>query len=182
MAKITLFGLAGTGKTSAGKLVAEKLGYEFQSSGNMFRALAQEKGITLGEFEQLSKSDSQYDLALDKKVEEYGKTHEDFLFESRLAWYFIPDSFKIYFDCEFEERISRVAYREKKPLEQVRKETLDRESAIAERYEKYYGIKDVTNKAHFDLIIDTKVHNLEEVVSLILKTLQDRLGIAPRQK
>lgn len=181
MAKITLFGLAGTGKTSAGKLVAEKLGYEFQSSGNMFRAVAEDKGITLGELDQLSKSDSQYDLALDKKVEEYGKTHDNFLFESRLAWYFIPDSFKIYFECEFEERISRVAFREQKPLEQVRKETWERESAIGERYEKYYGIKDVANKTNFDLIIDTKAHNLEEVVGLILETLKTRLGIVPRQ-
>lgn len=182
MAKITLFGLAGTGKTSAGKLVAEKLGYEFQSSGNMFRRLASEKNITLGELEELSRLDSQYDIALDKKVEEYGKTHDNFIFESRLAWYFIPDSFKIYFECEFEERISRVAFREQKPLEQVRKETQEREHAIGERYEKYYGIKDVTNKDNFDLIIDTKAHNLEEVVRLILETLKTKLGIVPRQK
>jgi cytidylate kinase len=148
----------------------------------MFRALASEKKMTLGEFEELCRLDDQYDISVDKKVEDYGKSHNDFIFESRLAWYFIPDSFKIYFDCEFEERISRVAYREKKPLEQVREETLDRESAIAERYEKYYGIKDVTDKTNFDLVIDTKVHNLEEVVSLILKTLEDKLGIVPRQK
>ncbi len=181
MAKITLFGLAGTGKTSAGKMVAEKLGFAFQSSGNMFRALAEEKGLSLGELEEVSKTDSQYDIALDKKVEEYGKTHDNFLFESRLAWYFIPDSFKIYFDCEFEERISRVADREQKSLQQVRDETIKRENAINERYDKYYGIKDVTDKKNFDLIIDTKENNLEEVVVIILKELKMRLGIDLRQ-
>jgi len=95
MAKITIFGLAGTGTTSAGKMLAEKLGYQFVSSGNMFRDMANENGMTLNEFEEATNKDSKYDDALDQKIKEFGEKNDNFIVESRLAWHFIPDSLKI---------------------------------------------------------------------------------------
>lgn len=174
MAKITLFGLAGTGKTSTAKLVAEKLGLEFQSTGNMFRKQAEEAGLTLAELEERSKTESKYDLELDQKVAEYGKTHDNFIFESRLAWHFIPDSFKISLVCDFDERVRRVANREGKDFELAKKETEFREKMISERYEKYYGIKDFAKNENFDFLVDTKKNNLEQVVNAIIEEIKKR--------
>ena len=174
MAKITIFGLSGTGKTSTGKDLAKKLGYEFQSTGNMFRAQAMDLGLTLGELEEISKKNKKYDIELDKKVEDYGKTHDNFIFESRLAWYFIPDSFKVHLVCVLEDRLQRVASREGKDFETVRKETEHRENAIFERYKNYYGIEDVSDPSHFDLEIDTTVNNMEKVVEIIFNALTEK--------
>lgn len=174
MAKITLFGLAGTGKTSTAKLVAEKLGLEFQSTGNMFRKQAEELGLSLSELEEKSKTESKYDLELDQKVSEYGKTHDNFIFESRLAWHFIPDSFKISLICDFDVRVKRVADREGKDFELAKKETEFRERMIRERYEKYYGIKDFSNNNNFDFVVDTEANNLEQVVNAIIEEVKKR--------
>ncbi len=174
MAKITIFGLAGTGKTTTGKLLSKALNCEYMSTGNMFRQYAEELGVTLNELEEISMKDSKYDIELDKKVAEYGKAHKDFVFESRLAWHFIPDSFKIKLDCPFEERTQRVANREEKDISIAREETTHREEKIRSRYEMYYGIKDFDNNKNFDLIVDTQINDPNQVLDIILFELKQK--------
>ena len=162
MAKITIFGAAGAGTTSAGKMLAEKLGYQFVSSGNMFRDMANENGMTLNEFEEATNKDSKYDDALDQKIKEFGEKNDNFIIESRLAWHFIPDSIKVKLTCDFDERIRRVSEREKIPSEVAKEHNEFRDKKIAERYEKYYGIKDF-NDDKFDLVIDTTKTSIQDV-------------------
>ncbi len=176
MAKITLFGLAGTGKSSTAKLVADALQYEYLSTGNMFRNMAKEAGYdNLNQFEEeVCQKDPEFDKKLDAKTETYGKTHDNFFFESRLAWYFIPDSFKIMLVCPGEARFERIAHRENKTIEQAKAETLHREESIYTRFKNYYNISDINDPSHYDLIIDTNANNLEQVVALILRELAER--------
>ena len=177
MAKITIFGLAGTGKSSTAKGLSTILNFEYRSSGNMFREMAAEMGLTLNAFEDICLKNPEYDKKLDERVGEYGKAHDNFIFESRLAWYFIPDSFKVMLVCDEDERIKRVAQRENKPFEQVQKETLDRENSIYARFKEYYGIDNINDKNHYDFIVDTGPNNLEQVIELIDVELRKR-GIA----
>ena len=49
--KITLSGFAGTGKSTVGKMIQEKLNFEFISIGNYTRNYAKETyGMTINEF------------------------------------------------------------------------------------------------------------------------------------
>lgn len=167
--KITIFGLAGTGKTTSGKMVAEALGYEYMSTGQIFRDFASELGLTLSEFETLANTTDEYDKKTDARSSEYGQTHNNFVFESRLAWHFIPDSFKVALACEFDTRIGRIASREKKDIDQAKEETKHREDLIHKRYEKYYGITDLENPKNFDLVVDTKTNNAVRVAEIIVE-------------
>lgn len=174
MAKITIFGLAGTGKSLTGKMLSEEIGYTYLSTGNIFRQMAADHGMSLNDFEALSNTTDVYDRELDEKTKLYGLDHDNFIFESRLAWYFIPDSFKIKLDCDFDTRTSRIASREAKDIKQVQEETSHREDLIRERYKKYYNIEDFTNDSNFDCIVDTKNNNPENVVRIIMEELQER--------
>lgn len=174
MAKITIFGLAGTGKSTTGKILKEKLGYEYISTGSIFRAMAENEGMSLNDFEQLSDTTDKYDKELDNKTKEYGENNDNFIFDSRLAWHFIPDSFKIKLDCDFDTRTVRIAEREIKDLDKVRDETIHREDLITKRYKNYYGIEDFSNDKNFDLVVDTKVNNAQKVVEIIMKELELR--------
>ena len=174
MAKITIFGLAGTGNSTAGKILQSRTGYSFVSTGLIFRSMAEKQGLSLAELEVLSNSDDTYDRELDRQTEEYGTSHDNFIFDSRLAWYFIPDSFKVKLDCDFDTRTQRISEREGKDIEQVRVETTSRENLITERYKKYYGIEDFSNNKNFDFIVDTKVNNKDQVVDLIMNELKNR--------
>jgi cytidylate kinase len=174
MAKITIFGLAGTGKSTTGKILKEKLGYEYISTGSIFRTMAENEGMSLNDFEQLSDTTDKYDKELDNKTKEYGENNDNFIFDSRLAWHFIPDSFKIKLDCDFDTRTVRIAEREIKDLDKVRDETIHREDLITKRYKNYYGIEDFSNDKNFDLVVDTKVNNAQKVVEIIMKELELR--------
>lgn len=173
MAKITIFGLAGTGTTSAGKMLAEKLGYQFVSSGYMFRQMAEENKMTLNEFEEATNKDPKFDRELDQRIKEFGEKNDNFIIESRLAWHFIPDSIKIKLTCDLNERIKRVAEREKIPFAVAKEHNEFRDKKIAERYEKYYDIKDF-NDDKFDLVIDTTTTSIEDVVQRIEERLRSQ--------
>lgn len=175
MAKITIFGLAGTGTTSAGKALAEKLGYLFVSSGNIFREMARENGMTLKELEEISKTDPRHDNKLDRRMKEFGEANDNFIVESRLAWHFIPDSVKIKLFCDFDTRIRRIASRDGISFEEAREHTQHREDAIFERYEKYYGMTDFGDK-NFDMVIDTTNTPIDGVVEKIAATLGSNLS------
>lgn len=169
MAKITIFGLAGTGTTTVGKLLAEKLGYPFMSSGKLFREKAASLGLSLYDFEALCNTDASYDRALDDQLVVYGNTHQDFVLESRLAWHFIPDSFKVKIVCDFNTRIARIARRDNESIEEKKKKTLFREAAGPARYREFYGITDFAPDTAFDLLLDSTHRRPDALVEDILK-------------
>jgi cytidylate kinase len=152
----------------------------------MFREMAAEAGYAdLAQFEkEVCEKDPDYDKKIDDRTVEYGRTHDNFVFESRLAWHFIPDSFKIRLVCGDQERFRRIAEREGKTSEQAAQETLAREKSIYDRFENYYHVKDINDDAHFDLTVDTEKHNLTEVVQIILDELTKRglVSISPISK
>lgn len=164
MAKITIFGLAGVGTSTVG---AERLGYEFVSSGGIFRKKAADIGLELHKLQALAEKDDKFDKELDREIEKFGKENDDFVVESRLAWFFIPDSIKIKLFCEFNERVRRVAERDKIPVAEARERVTVRENTDSLRYKNFYGINDINDDEHFDLIIDTSAITPQEIVNRI---------------
>lgn len=165
--KITICGLAGTGTSTTGKQLAEQLGYEFISSGGIFRSTAAAYGMDLHEFEDLCSRDQKYDRAVDDGIAEIGRTKNDSVVESRLAWFFIPDSFKVLLLCDDDTRIRRVAGRDKLTIKEAREKTTHREKSIRTRFREYYGIEQFDDPAHFDLVLDTTATEVNELVNKI---------------
>src|SRR3989344_4141471 len=171
--KITIFGNPGTGKSTVGKFLASRLGFEFKSSGNMFRDMAAELGITLEELDVLSPHDPQYDIKLDQMVAEYGKTHDDFVFESRMAWHFIPDSIKIALVCEENEAARRVAEREGISQEKAKENNDLRLATYTNRYPVHYpGVHYPPTEEDFDLTIDATAISPDDIVAKIVAFLE----------
>ncbi len=167
MAKVTIFGLAGTGTSTTGKRLAEELQVPFISSGNIFRKKAAELNMSLLEFEAFTEKNPEFDNILDNELAEYGRSHAAFIIESRLAWHFIPDSIKIKLDCDFDARVQRVADRDGLTFDQAKAETLYRETKALKHYKDLYGIELYTDDAHFDHVIDTTHISVDEVISKI---------------
>ena len=93
---ISISGLPGSGKSTIGKNLAKKLGYNYYSLGDMKRRLANEKGLTIEEWNALSDKDSSYDTVPDKYQADLAKKEDNFIMDGRLAYHFIPQSIKIF--------------------------------------------------------------------------------------
>lgn len=175
MAKITIFGWIGTGKTSVGQELAKRFGYEFVSTGNMFRAEAVKLNLSLHDYEKLCNEDPEQDRKLDNQIAEYGQTHNNFIIDSRLAWHFVPDSIKVKLAASDECRAKRVAERENIALADAKHDISFRETASKKRYLDLYGITEIAPDNIFDFIIDTTNLQFEEVVGEIERFLKTKI-------
>ena len=169
--KITIGGLCGTGKGTVSNVLARILGYKLMSAGKYFRNISIEMGIPLEELEVLAKSDPVYDLRVDRETEQFGLINDHLVFEGRLAWYFI-EGVSILLTCDFNERVARVAKREKILFEEAKNATINREASARERYSKIYNISDITDPRHYAFVVDTTNIPADEVVEKIIAFLK----------
>ncbi|HFC76611.1 MAG TPA: hypothetical protein ENJ27_00030 [Candidatus Moranbacteria bacterium] len=181
---ITIGGLPGTGKGTVGRKLAKFLNYSFVSGGDLFRKVAEKNGMTMEEFDVYMKKnpEARVDKEIDSLQKKMGETDNNFVLESRLAWYFIPDSIKIKLDAEEDERIrrisnddnnDRIAY-QKESFEKTKQKTKERTRVHQEKIFEIYGIKDMMADEHFDYIVDTTNLNPDEVFEKILKYVRNR--------
>ena len=166
--KITIGGQAGTGKGTISKLLAELLGYELNSAGNYFHWIATRERVTDRELEERALLYQRYDLEIDERTASYGRTSDNFVLDGRVAWYMIPDSVKVLLICEYDERIRRVSVRDKMSFKDALDATEHREESARMRYFNLYGIKDITETQHYDIVIDTTKTLPEDSVAIIV--------------
>lgn len=170
--KITIFGLIGTGTTTIGKALASQLEYDFMSSGPIMRNKALELNMTIEDFDKLCQENPKYDLDVDREVENYGKNSSNFVFESRLAWFFIPDSFKIMLKCDLEETCLRVAKRESIQVSEARERIEFRNKILEDRFNILYPqINYPPEENYFNLVIDTTDKDIDQILNIILNKI-----------
>lgn len=171
--KITIGGLSGTGTSSIGKALSKHFDYEFISGGNFARKLAAEKGMTIEEWDKymLDNNDFSDDAKIDGVQKEFGKTKDNFVLESRLGWFNVPDSLKIKLFCEDNIRFERTSKQDPErfgttieDFQNTMKKSLQREEDHRQRIENLYRIENLNDDKHFDFIVDTTNLKFEEVL------------------
>ena len=172
---ISLTGKPCSGKGSVGKEFAQKFNFEYLSTGDIFRSVCLDLNInSILDFNN-DKRVYQIDSEVDNRTKQIGKTRldENILLDSRLAWHFIPNSFKVFLDVSIDEAANRLlnANRDSEPvanINEAKKVLTERWDAENERYKKLYKT-DNTNLKNYDLVILTDNKTIEEIVLEIEK-------------
>jgi cytidylate kinase len=185
---ITIAGKLGSGKSSTAKKVAEILGYEHRSTGDFFRSIAKERGVSTIELNKLAEKDMSIDREADNRNIEIGKM-ENIVLDSRLAFYFIPNSFKVFLELNPVIASKRILEDKNNNLnrnnetssffnteEQILNSISERLLLEKNRYREIYGIEDNTAHSNFDLIIDTEKTSLEEVSKKVIEEYNNWLN------
>ncbi len=172
--RITISGPPGSGKTTACSKLSERLGLEAVVFGKIFRELAAEKNLSLGELGDIAEKDPSIDKMIDSRILDIARSNENIILESRLSAYMcarngIP-AFKIYIDASPEVRMSRIGVREGETVEEACAKTLDRQRSEAKRYKMYYDI-DIDDKSVYDLIVNTDNLDPDQVVETIIEAV-----------
>ncbi len=176
---ITIAGRAGSGKSTVAKMLAKELGYTHYSTGDIVRAMAKERGITLEELMKLSEKTPDFDKHIDAYQKELGKKEDNFVLDGRLGWYFIPHSKKIFLEVSPEVAAKRIfkdkldGKRNEQAIQDIHEALIcskERDARDAERYKKIYGFLWDEPK-NFDLVIDTSIPTAEEIVKKIKENI-----------
>ncbi|MBI2627703.1 AAA family ATPase [Candidatus Nomurabacteria bacterium] len=175
---ITINGFPGSGKSSTADGVAEQLGFRRFSSGDFMRQIALDRGVSLNELSKKAETEKDIDISIDDAVRKAGEMKE-IVIDSRLAFHWIPKSFKIYLDLSPEIAKERIANNLKinkfrqdsegqMKADEVFKKIIERFESEKKRYKELYGIEH-TDKKNFDLVVDTDKNNLNQVVDIIVR-------------
>lgn len=173
---ISITGRLGSGKSTVAKILAEKHGFEIYSTGSIIREMASERGITALQMNELMKQDHSYDLELDKTTTRISEERaaDKLLYDSRMAWHFAVNSFKVYLYVDVEVAARRIlrdgrgsveTYRD---LDDAVSQLNGRMNAENQRYKELYQV-DNFDFSNYDVVIDTEKRSPEEVAGIIMR-------------
>jgi cytidylate kinase len=180
---ITIGGRPSSGKSSTAKAVAAALGYDHFSSGDLFRQLGKEHGIDVLQANIQLEKDANLDIdkLVDGRLQEIGRTKDNQVIDSRTAWHWIPNSYKVFLDLDLRLGAERVlstmdeARRKSEHLPEDPAEYVEylqaRLDSETRRYRNLYDI-DPYDMSNYDLVVDTSKYQLNEVVELVLNGFQ----------
>src|SRR3989344_7634663 len=97
---VTIAGSLGSGKSSTAKGVAKVLGFEHFSSGDLYRKMAVDRGISIEEINFLAEKQTEIDHEVDNLLVKLGQEKENLVIDSHTAFHWIPDSFKVFLDLD----------------------------------------------------------------------------------
>ncbi|MBX0287266.1 (d)CMP kinase [Haloarcula salinisoli] len=169
---ITVSGPAGSGKSTLAGNLADALDYEHVSGGDIFRDLAEDRGMTPLELNKAAEEDDQIDRDLDRRLRDIAAEREDLVLESRLAGWMAGEhaDMKLWLTAPLDARAGRIAEREEKSVEQARTETEERSESEAQRYAEYYDI-DFADLSIYDLAINTARWDPEGTLNIALNAV-----------
>jgi len=184
---ISITGKPGSGKSTVAKLVAKELGFKFFSAGDLRGKIAMKHKMTIDELNEVGKKEKWTDEECDKLLEMMGKEEDNLVFDSRLAWHFVPKSVKVFLDVDVNEAARRI-FKDQRPDEArtgSQKEMADRINKRmnndAERYKKWYNL-DLLNLKNYELIIDTTKFTPKQVAKKIVEFAKNKKSLKSGSK
>lgn len=182
---ITICGLPGSGKSSTAIGVATALGYKHFSSGDLFRAMAKERGISVEEINKRAELEQEIDHAVDERLRQMADD-DQLVIDSRMAWHWMPKSFKVFLKIDPRTAAERTfkhmqekgrISQDGKSAEEVYQKTVERTASEIKRYGQLYNVN-YTDESNFNLVVDTAKHSLEEVIKIIIEKYQESLNLS----
>ena len=180
---ICISGMAGTGKSTLSKKLAEKYHLSCYSGGDALKELANAEGYDASrqgwwespeglKFLDERVNDPKFDKAVDAKLLEYAERGNVLLDSWTMPW-LLKEGFKIWLLASLEKRAARVAVRDKITFDEALKVLKEKEDRTKSIYKKLYGFALDEDLAPFDLVLDTDNLSADEVFEVLCKVVSN---------
>lgn len=178
---IILTGMAGSGKSTVGKLIAKKYNFEFFCGGDALKQFAKEQGYKITgddwwetpegmKFLNQRMKDKSFDKKIDEILIERAKQGKVVITSWALPWLF-KDGFKIWLSASYEARAKRIVERDGIKYEEALKAVKERDQTNIKLYKKLYNYNLASDLTPFDLIINTDLFLADKVFEIADKAI-----------
>ena len=115
------------------------------------------------------------DLKVDRLLQQIYRTDEKLVIDSRMAWHWMPLSFKVFLVLDPDTAAERIFYHlqeegrmseDATSVQEVRKSIDRRFASEQRRYAALYGVN-ATDPLNFDVVINTKHNDLKTVTAIV---------------
>ncbi len=180
---ICISGMAGTGKSTLAKKLAQKYNLKYYSGGDALRSLAAEQGYNSASngwwespeglrFLEKRKTDSTFDKAVDNRLLEFAKEGNVLLDSWTMPW-LVKGGFKIWLVASVEKQAQRISRRDNMTVDQSLAALKEKEARTKVIYKELYGYALGEDFSPFDLILDTDNLSADEVFEVLSKVVDN---------
>ena len=170
---ICVCGIAGCGKSTAAKKIAERYGLRYFSGGDALKTLAAEEGYAVGgkgwwesdegmRFFEQRKDDLGFDRKADEWLLKLAEKGGVVLDSWTMPWLF-EGGFKVWLEASEDARAARLAERDGMTAEDALTALREKDEKTRAIYERLYGFRLGEDFAPFHMIFDVNLLSAEEV-------------------
>ena len=169
---ITITGDLGSGKSTVSKLLQERLNYDYIYTGKIQRQIADRYNMTTLELNKYAETHPEIDEEIDSTFKSLNNS-SNLIVDSRMAWFFIHQSFKVYLQTDLMVAISRISADRRRinesysSKEEAAGQIAARKESENKRYMELYGA-DSSDLSQFNLVVDTSYISPEQVADKIM--------------
>lgn len=178
---VCISGMAGTGKSTLAKKLAEKYKLTYYSGGDALKELAASEGYNSSShgwwespeglrFLEKREQNHEFDRAVDNKLLKSAQQGCVLLDSWTMPW-LLKTGFKIWLIASEEKRAERIAKRDKLSMEEALKVLKEKEARTRAIYKELYGFTLGEDLEPFDLILDTNNLNAGEVFHTLCRVM-----------
>ncbi len=165
---IAISGPHGSGKSTAARKLADRIGYKYVSAGKLFREMANKNNLSLEEYSKKAETYEEIDRLIDNRTLELAEKFDNLIIDAQLSGWLLRDKacLLVYITAPFEVRVNRISNRDGKNLEKIRQETMLREKSEKMRYKSLYNI-DIIDTSIYDIIVNTARFSAEDCAEIL---------------
>lgn len=180
---VCISGMAGTGKSTLAKKLAQKYKLKYYSGGDALKELAADEGYNPSSrgwwespeglsFLKKREKNLKFDKAVDDKLLEYAQQGNVLLDSWAMPW-LLKTGFKIWLVASEEKRAARIAKRDKIAVKEALKVLKEKEARTKAIYKKLYGFRLGEDLEPFNLVLDTDNLGAGEVFQVLCMVMDN---------
>ncbi|MCL2151360.1 MAG: cytidylate kinase family protein [Oscillospiraceae bacterium] len=185
---ISITGKPGSGKSTISNILKTDTGFQIFSTGALQREFALQHNLSTLEMNQLMTQDKNYDHLIDDTTTKISIEKKDvtIIFDSRMAWKFADNSFKVFVTIDPLVAATRVMTNPRGDeevydnLEDAKQKMIERSKVENSRFMDFYGV-DTFDYSNYDLVVDSTYATANELASIIYIKYQEFIEAENKQ-
>ncbi|MDR2664829.1 MAG: cytidylate kinase family protein, partial [Oscillospiraceae bacterium] len=158
--RISVTGDLGSGKSTICRQLNKRYNLGIYSTGAIQRKIAAEMGMSTFDLNKYMENHPEIDRRIDDGLADLSAARDDIVIDSRMAWHFVKDTYKVFLIADGTVAAKRVfgddirTSEKYSDIEDAKLQLKERKASENHRYRQKYGV-DCGDLQNYDIVVDT---------------------------